>query len=214
MRLRGATALHVGRCSFFVGELSVAAWPGSRMGTTTPRTQREQFAASPLLTLQAQLAVMSVHFDERSGIVPCKTPWGKWYQTMEEVYIDVNVPLGTSAKEIKCNLGSKDIALSVKGKDILKGKLYDSTITDEGTWTLEDKKQVCIVLMKMNREAGNCWSSLLEGQFHADPLVQDEMQKKLTLERFQRENPGFDFSGADISGNYSGGGPDFSNLRK
>ncbi|XP_067899996.1 nudC domain-containing protein 2 isoform X2 [Heterodontus francisci] len=131
--------------------------------------------------------VMSVHFDERSGTVRCKTPWGEWYQTMEEVFIDVHVPVGTSAKEIKCSLGNKDIALSVKGTEMLKGKLYDSTVSDEGTWTLEDKKQVCIVLRKSNREAGNCWSSLLEGQYNADPLLQDEMQKKLTLERFQRE---------------------------
>ncbi|XP_043924924.1 nudC domain-containing protein 2 isoform X2 [Protopterus annectens] len=93
-----------------------------------------------------------------------------------------------------------------------KGKLYDSTIVDEGTWTLEDKKMIRIVLTKTNREAGNCWPSLLEDQYAADPWVQDQMQKKLTLERFQRENPGFDFSGADISGNYGGGGPDFSNL--
>ncbi|XP_067851900.1 nudC domain-containing protein 2 [Heptranchias perlo] len=157
---------------------------------------------------------MSVNFDERSGTVPCKTPWGEWYQTMEEVHIDVRVPPGTSAKEIKCTLSSKYLALSVKGTEILKGKLYDSTVSDEGTWTLEDKKLVCIVLMKSNREAGNCWSSLLDGQYNADPLVHDEMQKKLTLERFQRENPGFDFSGADISGNYGGGGPDFSNLGK
>ena len=55
----------------------------------------------------------------------------------------------------------------------------------------------------------------------------DEMQQKLTLERFQREvgragssllattaraslpaqNPGFDFSGAEITGNYHDGGP-------
>lgn len=51
------------------------------------------------------------------------------------------------------------------------------------------------------------------------------MEKKLTLERFQNEvlaiinvsvvillsivtqNPGFDFSGASITGNYHGGGP-------
>lgn len=31
---------------------------------------------------------------------------------------------------------------------------------------------------------------------------------------FSTQNPGFDFSGADISGNYAGGGPDFSNLGK
>uniref|UniRef100_A0A8D2PQY8 NudC domain containing 2 n=1 Tax=Zosterops lateralis melanops TaxID=1220523 RepID=A0A8D2PQY8_ZOSLA len=94
------------------------------------------------------------------------------------------------------------------------GKLFDSTVTDEGTWTLEDRQLIRIVLMKTNRDAGNCWTSLLENEYAADPWVQDQMQRKLTLERFQRENPGFDFSGAEISGNYSKGGPDFSSLEK
>ncbi|XP_009703135.1 PREDICTED: nudC domain-containing protein 2, partial [Cariama cristata] len=97
---------------------------------------------------------------------------------------------------------------------LLQGKLFDSTVTDEGTWTLEDRKLIRIVLMKTNRDAGNCWTSLLENEYAADPWVQDQMQRKLTLERFQRENPGFDFSGAEISGNYSKGGPDFSSLEK
>ncbi|KAK7138289.1 hypothetical protein R3I94_013801 [Phoxinus phoxinus] len=157
---------------------------------------------------------MSVHFEERSGVIPCKTAWGSWYQTMEEVFIEVNVPPGTSAKEIKCNIGSKQIELRVKDQQIFKGKLFGSTVSDEATWTLEDKKIIQIVLMKTNREAGNCWQSLLEGEFAADPWVQDQMQRKLTLERFQRENPGFDFSGAEISGNFQGGGPDFSSLQK
>ncbi|XP_028668578.1 nudC domain-containing protein 2 [Erpetoichthys calabaricus] len=156
---------------------------------------------------------MSVHFDEKSGVVPCETPWGRWYQTMEEVFLEVNVPPGTSAKEIKCTLGSRQITLYVKGHEVIKGNLFASTIADEGTWTLEDKKLVRIVLMKSHREAGNCWTSLLEDMYSADPWVQDQMQKKLTLERFHRENPGFDFSGAEISGNYAGGGPDFSSLK-
>uniref|UniRef100_A0A493TT46 NudC domain containing 2 n=3 Tax=Anas TaxID=8835 RepID=A0A493TT46_ANAPP len=78
----------------------------------------------------------------------------------------------------------------------------------------EDRKLIRIVLMKTNRDAGNCWTSLLENDYAADPWVQDQMQRKLTLERFQRENPGFDFSGAEISGNYSKGGPDFFSLEK
>lgn len=41
--------------------------------------------------------------------------------------------------------------------------------------------------MKTNREAGNCWTSLLEGEYCANAWVQNQMQKKLTLERFQRE---------------------------
>ncbi|XP_051514628.1 nudC domain-containing protein 2-like isoform X1 [Myxocyprinus asiaticus] len=139
---------------------------------------------------------MSVHFEERSGVIPCKTAWGSWYQTMEEVFIEVNVPLGTSAKEVKCNIGSKQIELHVKGQQIFKGKLLGSTVGDEATWTLEDKKLIRIVLMKTNREAGNCWQSLLEGEYAADPWVQDQMQRKLTLERFQREV--WSISSADI----------------
>ncbi|XP_077618419.1 nudC domain-containing protein 2 isoform X1 [Crocuta crocuta] len=146
---------------------------------------------------------MSAPFEERSGVVPCGTPWGQWYQTLEEVFIEVQVPPGTRAQDIQCGLQSRHVALAVGGREILKGKLFDSTIADEGTWTLEDRKMVRIVLTKTKRDAANCWTSLLESEYAADPWVQDQMQRKLTLERFQKENPGFDFSGAEISGNYS-----------
>ncbi|XP_016326941.1 nudC domain-containing protein 2 [Sinocyclocheilus anshuiensis] len=130
---------------------------------------------------------MSGHFEERSGVIPCQTAWGSWYQTIEEVFIEVSVAPGTSAKEIKCSIRSKHIELRVKDQQIFKGKLFGPTVGDEATWTLEDRKLIRIVLMKSNREAGNCWRSLLEGEYAADPWVQDQMQRKLTLERFQRD---------------------------
>lgn len=172
-------------------------------------------SAHALSALSAPAAgSMSAPFEERSGVVPCGTPWGQWYQTLEEVFIEVQVPPGTRAQDIQCGLQSRHVALAVGGREILKGKLFDSTIADEGTWTLEDRKMVRIVLTKTKRDAANCWTSLLESEYAADPWVQDQMQRKLTLERFQKENPGFDFSGAEISGNYTKGGPDFSNLEK
>ena len=64
-----------------------------------------------------------------------------------------------------------------------------------------------ITLIKRQRDAASTWKSLLEDQFAVDAITLDEMQKKATLERFQMEHPGFDFSGADISGNYQSGGP-------
>lgn len=51
----------------------------------------------------------------------------------------------------------------------------------------EDRKMVRIVLTKTKRDAANCWTSLLESEYAADPWVQDQMQRKLTLERFQKE---------------------------
>ena len=44
-----------------------------------------------------------------------------------------------------------------------------------------------IVLVKSFKEASSCWKSLLEDQYHCDPYILDQMEKKLTLERFQRE---------------------------
>ncbi|KAK3099673.1 hypothetical protein FSP39_007855 [Pinctada imbricata] len=74
---------------------------------------------------------------------------------------------------------------------------------------VEDKKLVRICLLKGHAVAENCWESLLVGKYKPDPLTYDEMEQKVTLQRFQLENPGFDFSGANITGNYHKGGPQF-----
>ena len=59
-------------------------------------------------------------FDERSGIVQCKTPWGSWAQTMEEVVVEVDVPAGTRSRDVRCSIQPRSIALSVVGKEIFK----------------------------------------------------------------------------------------------
>lgn len=53
-------------------------------------------------------------------MVPCGTPWGQWYQTLEEVFIEVQVPPGTRAQDIQCGLQSRHVALAVGGREILK----------------------------------------------------------------------------------------------
>ena len=44
-----------------------------------------------------------------------------------------------------------------------------------------------VVLVKSNRDAANCWKSLVEGEYAANAYVFDQMERKLTLERFQNE---------------------------
>lgn len=46
---------------------------------------------------------------------------------------------------------------------------------------------VRVVLVKSERDAANCWRALLEDAYEADPWAFQNMEKKLTLERFQRE---------------------------
>ena len=63
---------------------------------------------------------MADHFDEKSGIVPSKTPWGNWAQTIDEVFIEVNVPKGTKGREITCVIKPKSIAFTLKGQELFK----------------------------------------------------------------------------------------------
>lgn len=51
----------------------------------------------------------------------------------------------------------------------------------------EDNELVRIILVKSGRDAANCWPSLLSNEYSADPWTFNEMEKKLTLERFQKE---------------------------
>ena len=75
-------------------------------------------------------------------------------------------------------------------------------------WTIEDNK-LNITLVKSLKGSNQCWTSLFQdGSHSADPWTLDNMRKQLTRERFQRENPGMDFSGAEVTGNYETGGPD------
>eukprot|EP00112_Aurelia_sp_Birch-Aquarium-sp1_P015299 Seg338.3 transcript_id=Seg338.3/GoldUCD/mRNA.D3Y31 product="NudC domain-containing protein 2" protein_id=Seg338.3/GoldUCD/D3Y31 len=150
---------------------------------------------------------MAGNFGEKSGIIYSASTWGRWGQTIEDVQIFVDVAKGTSPKEIKCKIGSKTLSIIVKGKTVLEGNLYGTVVADECLWTLEDRKELRVTLVKVNRDASNCWKALLDNQYPVDPWTLNEMEKKLVLERFQNENPGFDFSKSDISGNFHGGGP-------
>ena len=60
------------------------------------------------------------NFDEKSGLVYCKTPWGQWAQTIEEVFVEVNVPEGTRSRDVKCAIKAQSIRLLVHDKELIK----------------------------------------------------------------------------------------------
>ncbi|XP_045203815.1 nudC domain-containing protein 2-like isoform X2 [Mercenaria mercenaria] len=136
------------------------------------------------------------NFDERSGVAACTTAWGRWYQTMEEVFIEVNLEEGTSGRQVKVNITPKRLQVLVKGETIIEGELASSVKSDDSVWTIEDKKFLRICLCKVMTTADQCWKSLLKGQYETDPGTYDEMEKKLTLQRYQYETETA-FGGAD-----------------
>ena len=133
------------------------------------------------------------NFDEKSGVIPCNTPWGKWWQTIEDIFIEVLVTEGTKSGEISIDIKPKSIKVVVKGKEVFAGPLFGTIHADEAIWTLEDKKLIRICLSKTDTSASNCWRSLLKSEYTADPVTFDQMEQKLTLQRFQLEGEFGDF---------------------
>lgn len=143
------------------------------------------------------------HFDERSGAVVCQTPWGSWWQTVGEIFIEVQVPKGTRGRDVSIEIKPKHIICNVRGNILFSGNLQRTVVADESTWAIEEQERILILLVKSEpAHSEKVWESLLEGQYAPDPYVMHEMMKKLDLEKFQIENPGFDFSGAKLDKNY------------
>ena len=55
-----------------------------------------------------------------------------------------------------------------------------------------------VQLCKMKK--GEAWTAACMGHQALDPVTQEEVKKNILLERFQEENPGFDFSQAKMNG--------------
>lgn len=60
------------------------------------------------------------HFDERSGIVAAETPWGKWWQTVGEIFVEINIPPGTPGKDCKIDIKPNYIECRIRDKEIFK----------------------------------------------------------------------------------------------
>jgi len=139
-------------------------------------------------------------FEDRSGVVYCSTDWGGWYQTLADVNVEVNLQQGTAGREVKVTVTPTRIECLVRGNTIFKGVLFEKVVEDESTWTIEDQKLLRILLVKSSKEG--YWRSLLKNEYQPDPFTLQEVRKKLDLERYQIENPGFDFSGANLDKKY------------
>lgn len=69
--------------------------------------------------------------------------------------------------------------------------------SSQSFWMIEDD-ELHIQLQKMYK--AEVWSQVCKGHGGLDAFTKNEVQKKVMLERFQEENPGFDFSGAEFNG--------------
>ena len=129
----------------------------------------------------------------------------EWHQSLEEVHVFIAPPPGVTAKMIDCKIMATQLTLGIKGNPPFMDEPFAEYVNaTESYWTWEDAeapregKELHLCITKGSK--GVTWNSLLRGHTEVDPLTQQELQKSLMLERFQAENPGFDFSGASFNG--------------
>jgi hypothetical protein len=137
----------------------------------------------------------------------------EWEQSLEEVtvYIDAPpLPQESPASYITINIQPNRLQVGLKGNDrfFIDENTFDKVKTKESSWFL-DEGVITIILAKAFR--GQTWEGVLCGhtsqtnsgpaiQESIDPFVKQEMQRTMMLERFQEENPGFDFRDATFNG--------------
>lgn len=125
----------------------------------------------------------------------------EWEQSLEEVNIYLEPPPGLPRHMIVIEISHKHLKVGIKGHDqvYLDEDTWGPVKPEESIWTLVDG-EININLQKMNK--AETWEAALLGRDGAsvDASTKEEIRKKMMLDRFQEEHPGFDFSGADFNG--------------
>lgn len=122
----------------------------------------------------------------------------EWEQDLTDVHLFLQPPPQTKAKELAVRISPNRLCVGLVGKPPLFDEELSSTVdTSASFWMLEDG-ELHIQLGKMRK--GEVWKSALKGHAALNALATEEIQKKLMLERFGEEHPGFDFSNATFSG--------------
>jgi CS domain len=124
----------------------------------------------------------------------------RWSQTRDDVTLRIALPDGTRGRDLSVQTKHASLSIRLKRDDsaLLDGELFGKIRPDDTLWTIEDECALEVVLAKAKHH--EVWQSVLAGQGNVDLLTKQELDKQLMLEKFQADHPGFDFSGADFTG--------------
>jgi HSP20 family molecular chaperone IbpA len=128
----------------------------------------------------------------------------EWEQTLAEVNVYVPVPPGVRGRDLDVLVERARLRFGLRGNPpFLDGALHAPVAARDCLWTLEDGV-LHVTLSKA--DPGEAWPRVVQGHAELTQEERDADAKRLLLERFQHEHPGFDFSGATVSGGVGEGG--------
>ena len=122
-----------------------------------------------------------------------------WDQTLDEVHIFFDLPDGTTKQDLEISIRPKLIQIGLRGNPpYLAQPPWAPVEAAASLWWLETPRRLHLQLQKV-REA-ETWAGAFSGHENLNPLESEKVRKKILLERFQGEHPGFDFSDAELTG--------------
>lgn len=60
------------------------------------------------------------HFDEKSGIVPCRTDWGQWWQNIDEIHVEITSFTNLKSKDVVVNITPNSLRCVCKSQIVLE----------------------------------------------------------------------------------------------
>ena len=122
----------------------------------------------------------------------------EWEQSLEDINVYIELPPGVVARMLECKITATRFVLGLRGNPPFMDERFEQNVdSDESVWSVQDG-ELHVALTKGSK--GVTWGAVFQGHASTDPFTQSEVKKALMLERFQQENPGFDFSGAEFNG--------------
>ncbi|XP_009614645.1 protein BOBBER 2-like [Nicotiana tabacum] len=102
-----------------------------------------------------------------------------WGQSLQEVTINVPIPFGTKSRFIIVEIKNTTLKVGLKGQPlIINGEFFKAVKVDECYWSLEDQKEISILLTKQNKS--DWWKCLLKGGLEIDTQKVEPEPSKLS----------------------------------
>lgn len=123
----------------------------------------------------------------------------EWIQTLEDVTLYLKPPKNIKSKDLDIKFKTNFLSIGMKGmKPFIAESLSYPIDSASSTWFMDDDG-ICISLTK--RKLGESWLRIINKQPEMNQFEAQKIKKSMMLERFARENPHMDFSGAKFGGN-------------
>jgi hypothetical protein len=110
-----------------------------------------------------------------TDLIPCNDQCGGDYplyrftQNDSEVVVFVPVPAGTTGKQVRVDISTNTVHISLRGQPpVVVGDLYKPIKADDSTWSLEDKCLIVVTLAKSNLKFEEWWPHIVTSERQID----------------------------------------------